>query len=184
MRGRKPKPVSQQIAEGDPRKHGVNKLQERLAAEPKAARGLPTCPRHLRGRARSAWGFWSAELEAMKLDRRPDAMMLEGACLAYEASIRAVEQCRNTGGDVIEEPILVKSKQTGEDELVGHRLKRNPWVSIRERSLLILKAFCSEFGLSPVSRTRLTVEKPDDIEADFMALLSKPRESSKGARVQ
>jgi hypothetical protein len=73
MKGRKPKPIDQQIAEGDPRRHGINKLKERLAAEPKATRGLPQCPRHLRGRSRAAWSFWSAELEAMNIDRRPDA---------------------------------------------------------------------------------------------------------------
>jgi hypothetical protein len=41
---------------------------------------------------------------------------------------------------------------------------------------VLLKAFCSEFGLSPVSRTRLAIEKPTTGEADLVALLSQPRE--------
>src|SRR5574337_2001247 len=89
MRGRKPKPITQHIAEGDPSKLGVNKLDERLAKQPKAARGLPICPRHLSGRARAAWNFWKAELEGMKLDCRPDAMMLEGACVNYARAVQA-----------------------------------------------------------------------------------------------
>jgi hypothetical protein len=43
------------------------------------------------------------------------------------------------------------------------------------RRCLIMRAFCSEFGLSPISRTRLSVEAPDDEEDDLMALLSQPR---------
>jgi len=52
MRGRKPKPLRIQIAEGDTRKRGVNKLKELAESEPKAERGLPPCPVHLMGRAR------------------------------------------------------------------------------------------------------------------------------------
>jgi phage terminase small subunit len=42
-----------------------------------------------------------------------------------------------------------------------------------------MKAFCSEFGLSPVSRTRLAVDKLDDGEADLMELLGRPRAAKK-----
>src|SRR5258708_6801053 len=89
MRRPKPKPIAAQIAAGDPRKKGVRKLQERLNKEPKASAGLPSCPRDLRGRARSAWTFWAEELEAMGIDRRPDAIMLEGACVAYARAVQA-----------------------------------------------------------------------------------------------
>ena len=41
---------------------------------------------------------------------------------------------------------------------------------------MLLKSFCSEFGLSPVSRTRLTIEKPADGEDELIAILSQPRE--------
>ena len=111
MRGRKPKPAARQISEGDPRKLGKRKLQAKLEAEPQATRGLPACPRHLRGRARAAWKFWAEELGQMNLDRRPDAMMLEGACVNYEAAVRAYEQVQKLG-DVTEEPIM--SRETGE----------------------------------------------------------------------
>ena len=48
MRGRKPKSTAQQMAEGNPRKHGVHKLEAKAKAEPKPARGLPPCPKHLK----------------------------------------------------------------------------------------------------------------------------------------
>ncbi|MGA2196444.1 MAG: ParB N-terminal domain-containing protein [Bryobacteraceae bacterium] len=40
-----------------------------------------------------------------------------------------------------------------------------------------MKAFCSEFGLSPVSRARLFVERRESDGDDLMALLTQPRES-------
>jgi len=93
MRGRKPKPLRIQIAEGDTRKRGVNKLKELAESEPKAERGLPPCPVHLMGRARDAWHFWSEELAQMKLDHRPDAQALECLCSAYALASTAADGC-------------------------------------------------------------------------------------------
>jgi phage terminase small subunit len=39
-----------------------------------------------------------------------------------------------------------------------------------------MRSFCSEFGLSPISRMRLVIDKEDAGEADLMNLLSRPRE--------
>jgi P27 family predicted phage terminase small subunit len=150
MRGRKPKTVERQIAEGDPRKHGTGKLQERLQAKVKARVGLPQCPRHLRGRARACWNMWKLELELMGLDSRPDAMMLEGACVHYARAVQADRQVVRFG-ITVEEPVV-----NGEGEEIGVKIKKNPAVEVSNRSWLIARAFCSEFGLSPVSRTRLT----------------------------
>jgi hypothetical protein len=52
--------------EGDPRKLGVHRLEEKLKAEAKGARGLPKCPTHLKGLARKAWRFLSEEPAHMK----------------------------------------------------------------------------------------------------------------------
>jgi phage terminase small subunit len=89
IRGRRPKPTRRQIGEGDSAKRGKRKLQEKLNSKPKATRGLPPCPKHVVGLARSAWKFWAEELRAMKLDARSDAMMLEGACVNYARAVQA-----------------------------------------------------------------------------------------------
>lgn len=168
MRGRPPKPLTRQIAEGDTRKRGILKLRQQLEREPKAARGLPDCPRHLAGRGRAAWRFWTEELEAMQLDCRPDAMMLEGACVAYGRAVEA--DLMLASGFTVEEPIMDK-----EGEVVGVKIKNHPAVAVSNAAWKQLKAFCSEFGLSPVSRTRLAVEKPKSGEEDLLAVLSAPR---------
>lgn len=169
MRGRKPKALTRQIAEGDPRKVGKGKLQQRSSAEPKATHGLPPCPRHLRGRARAQWNLWRGELEVMDLGSRPDAAMLEGACVHYARAVEA-DLIIAAAGQMLEEPILNR-----DEVVVGTRFKTNPAIAISAKSWLLTKAFCSEFGFSPVSRMRLAAEKPNVEEQDLMAVLSRPR---------
>jgi P27 family predicted phage terminase small subunit len=171
MRGRKPKPTARQIAEGDPRKKGKNKLAEKLAAEPSATRGLPACPRHLKGRARAAWGFWTAELRDMGIDHRPDAMMLEGACANYARAVEADLIVARDGIMVEESAIDEESK-----ERIVLKAKYHPAITVSNAAWRQVRAFSSEFGLSPVSRTRLTLEKKDSAAEDLAAILSRPRE--------
>jgi P27 family predicted phage terminase small subunit len=171
MRGRKPKPTTLQISEGDPRKLGVHRLEQKLGAEAKGTRGLPKCPTHLKGLARKAWRFWSEELERMNLDCRPDAQMLEGACVAYEAAVECYETIQNQGR-LVAKRILDPQTKT----LVVANVKPHPAVAQMNAAWLLLKAFCSEFGLSPVSRTRLAIDNPADAEDDLLEILSQPRE--------
>jgi P27 family predicted phage terminase small subunit len=170
LRGRKPKPISQQLAEGDPRKHGVGKLEKRLEAEQRAEHGLPDAPAHLGEIAAHAWQMWKEELEKMRLDFRPDQVMLEGACVSYERA-RAADELITKHGPLISEPIFNK-----EGERTGSRIKTNPAIAISNKSWVIVRSFCSEFGLSPVSRTRLSIKEQGDSQADLMKLLSAPRE--------
>jgi len=170
MRGRKPKPTAAQISAGDPRKIGKEKLKQRLLAEPMSASGLPPCPRHLRGRARAAWGFWAKQLAVMGLDRRPDAMMLEGACVGYSRAVEA-DLILQRDGLVVEESTI--DKESGERIVLKYR--NHPACLISRAAWNQVRAFASEFGLSPVSRTRLAVEKPDAAAADLATLLSAPR---------
>lgn len=169
MKGRKPKTIQAQLASGDPRKHGVHKLEEKLASEPKAPRGLPECPEHLIGRARESWIFWADELAAMDLDRRPDAIMLEGACVGYQRAVKA-DLLLEVEGLIVEECIVGE-----EGEKVVLKRKEHPAVKISREAWAQVRAFSGEFGLSPVSRTRLTIEKKDDGAEDLMAILSAPR---------
>ena len=168
--GRPRKPTQQQINEGDPRQRGKKKLDQKLAAEPKAAKGLPPCPSHLKDRARAAWKFWAEELASMKLDKRPDGMMLEGACVNYARAVAADLLVEEKG-------LLVEDKfidDSGEIHVL--KTKKNPAVEISSRAWLLVRAFCSEFGLSPASRTRLTIPKDDSGEIDnLMKALREPR---------
>jgi P27 family predicted phage terminase small subunit len=179
LRGRKPKTASRQIAEGDPSKRGTHQLEARLAAEPKVARGLPPCPEHLKGLARKAWQFWSEELEVMNIACRPDAVMLEGACAAYQTFVRMHERIEEQGELVAKRE---RNPTTGQMEVVD--VRPHPGLAIRDRALALLRSFCSEFGLSPVSRARLTAEPVDTTEEDLWSILSRPRPKKESAQME
>jgi P27 family predicted phage terminase small subunit len=179
MRGRKPKPLGKADQDGDTRKVGARKFRAKIAAEPKAVRGLPDCPRHLKGRARAAWNFWREELEGMGLDRRPDAQMLEGACVNYS---RAVESDLIVARDGIMQNISTIDKESGEPILL--KSQYHPAITVSNAAWRQVRAFCSEFGLSPVSRTRLAVEKPDSGADDLAKILMQPRAPRQTTTVQ
>ena len=171
MRGRKPKTAGQHLAEGDPSHFGRKKLLERQAAEPKPVRGLPPCPSHLKGMARKAWLFLAPQIELMEQDYKPDALMLEGACVNYARAVQA-DQIVDREGLTVEESRI--DDETGEKTVL--RVKTRPEVHISNQAWLRVRAFCSEFGISPVSRTRLAMEKGASHEAENIAeILSRPR---------
>lgn len=166
MKGRKPKPIGQQIAEGDPAKRGKNKLREALAELPSPQRGYPPCPGHLPPLARSTWNFLAAQIEIMGQDHQPDALMLEGACVNYARAVKA-DQAIERDGITIE--LSTIDEDSGERILLG--MKANPACSISDKAWKLVRSFCSEFGLSPTALTRLKIEKPDNPEEDLAKLL-------------
>jgi P27 family predicted phage terminase small subunit len=171
MRGRKPKPIKTQIAEGDPRMRGKHKLEQQLAAEPKASRGLPPCPDYLEGRAREAWVFWSRELALMDLDRAPDEPALAACCIAFAAGVDCYLTVLKQGRFVAKKALDPKT-----NSMVVIDVRSHPAVRQGNQAWALMRSFCSEFGLTPISRTRLAIYKPDDGEADLLELLATPRE--------
>ncbi len=169
MRGRKPKPIAAQIAAGDPRKRGVHVLQKLQQSQLKVAKGLPVCPRHLSGRARAAWNMWAVELAAMDLDKRPDAQMLEGACVGYQQAVQADEIVKKEG-------LMVEDRALKDGVVIVLRRKAHPAIAVSRAAWSQVRSFCSEFGLSPVSRQRLAAEKPENEAEDLFSLLSQPRQ--------
>lgn len=173
MKGRKPLPIAQRIAEGDARKVGKKKLSEMLDSQPQAMRGFPPCPTHLQGLARKTWKFLVPQIEAMEMDRKPDALMLEGVCVNYARAVQADEAIADKG------LVLRTSKIVGEGESMEVIIldeKPRPEVSISDKCWKNVKAFCSEFGMSPVSLTRLHLGTPGKKEDDLAAILSAPRD--------
>lgn len=171
MRGPPPKTNRQQLAAGDPRKIGVHKLQERINSEPKCESGFRECPEHLTGMARDAWAFLSDQLAMMQIDKRPDEIMLEGCCVNYARAVQADQQIALEGITVKESTV---DQESG--EVIVLKVKAHPAVAVSNQAWRQVRSFCSEFGLSPVSRTRLSLEKRPQNEADLMAVLTQPRE--------
>ena len=156
MRGRLPKPAALVAAEGDTRRQGKAKMSARVAAEPKPNRGLPDPPQHLTGLARETWLNWAEQLEVMDLDRKCDAAMLEGACSAYARAVAA--------DAIIEREGFIAQHRDG--------IRKHPAAAISAEAWKQVKAFCTEFGFSPVSRARVAANgTPAPSKADLMNLL-------------
>jgi len=162
-------PTSLKIAQGDARKIGMNKLREKYASEPQGPRGLPSCPGHLKGRAREAWGFLVAKLEQMDIDRQADALMLEGAAVNYARAVEADILIARDGA-VVEESVI--DEESGERVVL--KRKTHPAVAISKESWRLAKVFLSEFGLSPASLSRVSVD-PGGKGEDLAEILSRPR---------
>ena len=105
----------------------------------------------------------------MDLDRRPDAALLEGAVIAYAEAVACYLLVEKQGR------VIPRRARDGAGNWVVVGMVAHPAVRQRNQALLIMRAFCSEFGLSPISRTRLSVEPADDEEDDLFKLLSQPR---------
>jgi P27 family predicted phage terminase small subunit len=163
MRGRKPKPLAQQISAGDPRQRGKQKLKQKLLNEPSGTHGIPDCPEWLQGDAREEYDRLKTELELMGLDRLVDAGMVECAAAMKDIAKTAYLAIKRDGLEV-------------ED-------RAHSMVSVLNAAATRYKAFASELGASPVSRTRLTVEKKDSGEADLLKLLGGAREPRKSTPV-
>ena len=168
MRGRKPKPTSLKLSEGDPGHIGVRKLRESLEAQPLATRGLPECPRHLKGAARRVWRFLAEELRDMGLDYRCDALGLEGLSVMYARAIEADEVVRRDG------LTIEVSVMDPEGKVIRKETKPNPAISLSKEAWKLVRSFATEFGLSPVARTRVKVTPPND-DDDLEKLLNAPR---------
>ena len=106
----------------------------------------------------------------MKIDRRPDGAALEAACLNYAAAIEAERVLRRDGA-------IVETAK-GPRPHPAHQMALQRWSATR--------AFLTEFGFTPSSRTRVSVgQKPGGgAHDDLTALLSAPRKPREGTKQQ
>jgi P27 family predicted phage terminase small subunit len=152
MRGRKPKPVELKIIEGNPGKRPLN-LD---APAPKQA--VPACPSFLSPEGKKEWRRVSKELLSVGLLTIVDRAALAGYCQAYSRWKEAEEAIQEHG------LTYEYTNKNGSTNVVAR-----PEVSIARECLMLIKAFCAEFGLTPSSRSRLTVPKNEKDEfEDFL----------------
>lgn len=138
-RGRKPKPTALKRAAGNPGKRALND------AEPEPPAGLPTCPPHLNDIAREEWTRVAQALHDMGVLTVMDRAGLAAYCQAYGRWVEAEERLRLG-------PSLVKTPS-------GH-VQQSPWMGIANKQLELMSRYMIEFGMTPASRSRLTVADP------------------------
>ena len=148
--GRKPKPTLLKLFEGNPGKRPLNKN------EPKPRPAVPCCPSHLSGEAKKEWRRIVPELAAVGLITRIDRAALAMYCEAWGRWLEAEDALRKYG-------VMVKSPN-------GFPMQ-SPYLAVANKAMEQMRGLLTEFGMSPASRTRISVWEPDAGDPEFEALL-------------
>jgi P27 family predicted phage terminase small subunit len=151
----KPKPTALKAL------HGTLRKDRMVVNEPQPT-GTATCPRHLNAVAKTEWRRISKELRACGLLTAVDRAALSCYCTAWSHLVEAEEKLATTG--------LVVISPTGYPI-------QNPYLGIANRAAELVHKFASEFGLTPSSRSRISINPGavkksnwDEWEADFGAV--------------
>ena len=151
--GRRPEPTALKVLRGNPGKRPLNPREPR----PKVA--VPPCPAHLTGEARLEWRRASRLLAQMGLLSRMDKAALALYCQAWGRWVEAEEGLKKHG-------VMVKSPN-------GFPMQ-SPYLAVANEVMEQLRALLAEFGMTPSSRTRLSVD-PQGKEPDPLELLRNRR---------
>lgn len=146
-RGPKPAPTALKILAGV-REDRVN------SAEP-TAQGSPSPPAWLKDEALEEWRRISPQLVSLGVVGKIDEAALAVYCLTYSQWLEAEEKIKEFGA-------VVATASGG--------VKINPWVTIANKLKSDMLKFLSEFGLTPSSRSRLSINPPEskDELAEFL----------------
>jgi len=130
MRGRKPKP------------EGLSTRRPRRREGGPVAK-LPPCPAHLQGEARKEWFRIGHQLVSYGLMTEVDKAALAAYCQAWARWVEAEEQVGKFG-------TVIKSPN-------GFPVQ-SPYLPIANRAMEQMMRLLVEFGMSPSSRSRVTVQ--------------------------
>ena len=157
MKGRKPKAREIQILEGRDKKN-----PSRFANDvPQTIEHEPQMPEHFDDQATAAWNTLREILTASKMWSATYQVTLVLYCETYSNYRRAVELVRISG------QALRTQAEDGSIEL-----KRNPYSVELHRYKDELIKLSSEFGLTPSSRSRISLERSTEGDDDFLSLLA------------
>lgn len=139
--GRPPKPAALKVLEGNPGNYPIPE-------EPQPKKGAPKPPADLTGEAFAEWCRIVPDLEEIGLLAKVDRAYLIAYCEAWANFNEARADIRLHG-------TLVRGREGN--------LVKNPATQVMKESLELMLKFGSQFGLSPVSRARMSVPtKPDE----------------------
>lgn len=118
--------------------------------------GAPEMPPHIRGDeiAAQAWERLRRDLTAMKVLTKRDWAALEVLCTAYSLYVNATEIIHKRG------VLLMRGRGT------KTRYAANPAISVARNAWKDVVRISTEFGLTPVSRTRVSQVEDEDLDTD------------------
>jgi P27 family predicted phage terminase small subunit len=159
MAGRNPMPTNLKKLRGNPGKRAIN------AAEPKLAKALPYCPKHLSQEAKDEWHRVSRELYEAGLLTKVDRAALAGYCQAWARWVEAEKKLAD------EDLVLTTEK--------GYAYA-NPLIGVAKQAMADMRAFMGAFGMTPASRGKVTANtetEEDPFDAWARKKLTEEREA-------
>lgn len=144
MRGRKPKPTNLKLLEGNPGKRPLP------ANEPKPRPISPKCPAWLNREAKRLWKKLMPELERLGLMTIINGPAFEAVCQSYATWVHCEKYLEKHG------LTLDLERHDKEGNVIGTYVQQRPEVAIGQKALQAMKAFCTEFGLTPASMSRIS----------------------------
>lgn len=163
-KGRKPTPTVLKLLRGNPGKRPIN------GNEPKPSPRAPGMPTWLANEARAEWRRVVPELDRLGLLARVDRGTLAAYCETWATFVAAQREVHEHGLVILKK---VMEAETDDGMLIIYQQPaKNPAVLIARDAAAQIRAFCSEFGLSPSARTRLETPEPDAGADDVESLLS------------
>lgn len=153
-RGRKPKPTKIHELNGNPSRLNLEARKAKEIATPSIA---PSCPSWLDAEAKREWKRIVPELTKLGIISQIDRVALTGYCAVYSRWRKAEEE-------------ISKGFTYQYEDFKTFAMKRalKPEVRIAKDALAQIKAFCAEFGLTPSSRSRMSVPGASEEPVDEM----------------
>jgi P27 family predicted phage terminase small subunit len=133
------KPTALRKLQGNPSRRPFNEN------EPQPDPAIPTCPAHLDSSARTEWRRISKELLDLGLLTNIDRSALAAYCVIYGRWVEAENMVRKHG-------MVVKTPNGG--------LTTSPFLWTANKCLEQMLKYMTEFGLTPVSRSRVSAVAP------------------------
>ena len=129
--------------------------------------GAATCPTYLLPLAKREWRRIMAEFGDLGLVASVDQSALAAYCQAFALWPQASDEVQKTG-ITVREPIV--SRYTG--EVTGHRVKKNPALTILQQERAAMLAAGRLFGFDPSSRSSISApvgQHPSSVESDNLS---------------
>lgn len=127
---------------------GKRKLPEN---EPKIDAAIPPCPKHLNAEERELWAEIGKELYDLGVLTNVDAGV-------FEVYVTALARLRRVKADT-EKPLIFEGPNGGAIQ--------NPYLAIENKAKEQVMKAGAELGLSPASRSRVSVKKPKEESDPF-----------------
>lgn len=151
--GMRPVPRALKVLRGNPGKRPLND------EEPQPETGIPPAPKHFSKASREEWDRITVELEKLGLLTHIDRGALSIYCTAWGRHVEAENHLRAEGLMLIGKPRRKVSADGTVEETEGGPYQ-NPWMAISNRAIETMHSMLGEFGLSPSTRSRMSVKPP------------------------